>query len=346
MVSPRGYSKYFIPLFLLVFAAPFFSMCTSTPGPNGQIDEPADNNPTETETDGGLVSDGGHDEMGPATQPPSTFLPGADRLVGIGDVHGDIQALRGALTIAGVIDSQDHWNGGTTVVVQVGDQLDRGDDEQAILDWLEVLAEEARLAGGAIYPLLGNHETMNVQLDLRYVTEGGFADFADTAYDETNPLYAGYPESQRGRVAAFRPGGPYAQILSRHFITLMVGDTIFVHGGILPLHAAYGLDVINEETSAWMNGITAQPGILSGDESPVWSRHYSDEPDAADCALLAETLGALRASRMVVAHTVQYAGISNACDNQVWRVDVGLASYYNGPKEVLLIENGEVTILR
>ncbi len=58
------------------------------------------------------------------------------------------------------------------------------------------------------------------------------------------------------------------------------------------------------------------PLVLSGDDSPIWSRHYSDEPGNSDCALLDEALDALGATRMVVGHTVQDAIVS-ACDERV-----------------------------
>ena len=280
-----------------------------------------------------------------ASRPPGTFLAPVGRLVAIGDVHGDIAALRGALKVAQVIDEADQWVGGATTVVQVGDQLDRGEDERAILHWLEDLATQAKAAGGAVYPLLGNHETMNVELDLRYVTAGGFADFADVAFDAADTFFGPYASEEKGRVAAFRPGGPYAQLLAEHVITLVVGDTAFVHGGLLPEHAAYGLEAINSETRAWMQGNGPRPSLLSGDTSPVWSRHYSSGPDDADCALLYDTLDALDAARMVVAHTVHKEGITSACQGKVWRVDVGLASYYGGPTQVLLIEGETVTVL-
>ena len=79
---------------------------------------------------------------------PMRFPP-ATRIVAIGDLHGDIDAARRALKLAGAIDDNDHWIGGTLVVVQTGDVLDRGDDEQAILDLLTRLEGEATRAGGA-----------------------------------------------------------------------------------------------------------------------------------------------------------------------------------------------------
>ena len=64
---------------------------------------------------------------------------GEQRIVAFGDVHGDLEAARGALRLAGAIDEQDHWIGGDLIVVQTGDQLDRGDQEQEILDLFERL---------------------------------------------------------------------------------------------------------------------------------------------------------------------------------------------------------------
>ena len=57
-------------------------------------------------------------------------------------------------------------------------------------------------------------------------------------------------------------------------------------------------------------------------------------------------LAGLEVSRMVVAHTVQSAGINDACDGRVWRIDVGLAAYHGGPVEVLEVAGTEVEVLR
>jgi hypothetical protein len=56
--------------------------------------------------------------------------------------------------------------------LQVGDQLDRGDQEIEILYALERLQKEASKAGGALHVLNGNHETMNIAQDMRYSTLG------------------------------------------------------------------------------------------------------------------------------------------------------------------------------
>lgn len=79
----------------------------------------------------------------------STRFPAPRRLVAIGDLHGDLEATRRVLRLAGAIDERDGWIGGDLVLVQTGDQLDRGDDEPEILDLFERLAREATAAGAA-----------------------------------------------------------------------------------------------------------------------------------------------------------------------------------------------------
>ncbi len=292
------------------------------------------------------VVDSAAPERPPLELPPPTFVDEVPRrLVALGDVHGDLKAAKRALRLAGAIDTDEQWIGGDLVVVQTGDQTDRGDQEEKILELFERLAVDAHAAGGAFYSLLGNHEVMNVELDFRYVTDGGFADFADTPYDREDPELAELPEEQRGRAAAFRPGGPWALKLAGHNVLMVVGDSAFVHGGILPDHVDHGLPKINRHTQEWMRGERDFPEILSGDDSPIWTRVYSDDEEAEpDCASLADVVEALGVSRIVVGHTVQDRA-NAACDGQVWRIDVGMAAYYDGVPMGIAIEDGQVSVV-
>lgn len=55
----------------------------------------------------------------------------------------------------------------------MGDLLDRGDQEIPLLYWVERLQRQAAAAGGALLVLNGNHESMNVAGQYRYVTRRG-----------------------------------------------------------------------------------------------------------------------------------------------------------------------------
>jgi len=276
--------------------------------------------------------------------PPSTYLDAPARLVAFGDVHGDLEASRAVLQLVGAIDENDSWVGGELVVVQTGDQIDRGADDRAVLDLFEELAEQAFAAGGALYSLVGNHEIMNVELDLRYIHDDAWASFDDIPYDPKDPDLADLDEEQYGRAAAFKPGGPYALMLAGRNTSMVVGDTAFVHGGILPEPAADGIDTINAAVQAWMRGEGEEPDQVQGDESLVWSRHYSQDPDSQDCKDLAAALAVLGAQRMVVGHTVHDTA-NPACDDMVWRIDVGMSDYYGGEPAALEIVGDEVTAI-
>jgi hypothetical protein len=282
-------------------------------------------------------------------------FPPAPRIVAIGDLHGDFDVTRRALRLAGALDATDHWAGGDLVLVQTGDILDRGDGEQDILDLFARLRREAREAGGAVHVLNGNHELINAEQDLRYVTPGGYADFADAEEvaaavasalaDPADTLLLAYEPEQRARVAAFRPGGPYARQLAEYPVVLIVGNNVFVHGSVERKHLAYGIERLNREVRAWLLGEGPVPEGIRQEGSVVWSRRYSDEVDAADCAELAEVLRELGAERMIVGHTPQEEGITPLCDGDVWCIDTGLAAHYGGELQVLEIVGDSVRAL-
>ncbi len=263
--------------------------------------------------------------------------PAPARLVAIGDLHGDLAATRSALRTAGAIDAQDRWIGGALVVVQTGDVLDRGDDEQAILDLIARLEGEARAVGGGFVQLLGNHELMNAAGDFRYVTRGGMNDFDDAPKTGPTPP-AEIPEVARGRIAALGPGGSYARRLAEHAVVAIVGDTVFSHAGVVGPWVTR-LDEVNQTARCWLDGQATEPApALTFDDSPVWTRAAG--MPSVDCAAIAAALRALSVQRMVVGHTVQPAGITSACDGTLWRIDVGLARHYGGPIEVLELAPG------
>ncbi|CAL5353207.1 unnamed protein product [Camellia sinensis] len=247
---------------------------------------------------------------------PPTFVsaPGR-RIVAVGDLHGDLAKARCALEMAGVLssDGRDLWTGGETVLIQLGDVFDRGEDEIAILSLLRSLNIQAKANGGAVFQVNGNHETMNVEGDFRYVDSGGFDECLDFLeylndcehnWEEAFVGWVGVSERmkdqkmsqnrwgpwnlvkrQQGVIARstlLRPGGPLACELARHAVVLKVDDWVFCHGGLLPHHVAYGIERMNREVSNWMGGLSERDGspqipfiATRGYDSVVWNRLYS-----------------------------------------------------------------------
>ncbi|XP_047334131.1 shewanella-like protein phosphatase 2 [Impatiens glandulifera] len=309
-------------------------------------------------------------DLNPVPSLSKSSYPSPERLVAIGDLHGDLQKSKLAFRLAGLIDTSDRWIGGSTTVVQIGDVLDRGDDEIKILYFLDKLKLEAAKAGGTIFTMNGNHETMNVESDFRFVTKGGLDEFKNWAYwysigNEMKSLCDGLPKPKdifhgipssfanvkqdchdgiRARIAALRPKGPIAsRFLSKNFTVLVVGESVFVHGGLMPNHVTYGFDKINEEVRDWLIGLKEKvsPEIHRSSNSLVWLRKFSHEAaDKCDCSTLEHVLATIPgARRMIMGHTIQVKGINTACNDQAIRIDVGMSKgCIDGFPEVLEIE--------
>eukprot|EP00037_Helgoeca_nana_P035406 m.885 g.885 ORF g.885 m.885 type:complete len:400 (+) comp502_c0_seq1:299-1498(+) len=256
-----------------------------------------------------------------------------DRLVAIGDVHGDAGAMRRALTIAGAVDSRGNWIGGDLVIVQTGDLLDRGPDELLVLRTFARLKLEARAVGGDVQLLLGNHEMMNVEgnfVDHEY--DSTYAIF-DDEIDRSAPRWSGESNQSRiSRLGALAPGGPLAAgILSECNVATIIGPTLFVHGGLLPEFAGK-LHDINYFARQWLRGAPPSDDnkeYFRGRDSPLWCRSFSKPKSGSVCCeTLQATLSALGVDRMVVGHTPQTKGITSECGGGVWRIDTGMSAAF------------------
>jgi 3',5'-cyclic AMP phosphodiesterase CpdA len=73
--------------------------------------------------------------------------------------------------MANLIDTKSNWIGGTDILVQTGDIVDRGAYALDIYRMMRDLRGQADGAGGKVISVLGNHEVMNAIGDWRWVKE-------------------------------------------------------------------------------------------------------------------------------------------------------------------------------
>ena len=207
--------------------------------------------------------------------PPNVPAAPSESVVAIGDVHNNFEGFVAILRRTGLTDQQNHWTGGKTTFVQVGDLLDRGPKPREVMDLMMALEKEAGQTGGRVVSLLGNHEMMNMMGDLRYVTPMNYASFADSnseqrqksAYDEyakwrnkhaeliaelSQPMeltetewMARHPLGFIEQREAFGPKGEYGRWLRGHNALAQIGEEIFLHGGIHPDLAKMKVDALN-----------------------------------------------------------------------------------------------------
>ncbi|MDX1643962.1 MAG: metallophosphoesterase, partial [Thermoanaerobaculia bacterium] len=185
------------------------------------------------------------------------------RVLAIGDIHGEFDGLVKILKAAELLDDRLEWVGGDATLVQTGDFLDRGKDVRRVMDLLMSIQRQAADAGGEVIVLLGNHEQLNMVGELRpeYVTADICAAFADEnsaarrrqAYEEwvdwqkRNPFFEPrseetwnelYPLGYFEYVDAIGPEGEYGRWLRTLPVAVKVGDAVFLHGGIGPKYVS------------------------------------------------------------------------------------------------------------
>jgi Calcineurin-like phosphoesterase len=208
----------------------------------------------------------------------TSFAPADQgRIVAIGDVHGDFGSFQTILKAAGLIDGNGNWSGENTIFVQLGDMLDRGSKGKQSLDLLMQLEKQAPKKGGRVYPLLGNHEVLNIIGDLRYVTPEEFSNFAtsespkrlretyqqftkfqlDKASRRKQPQTQLTPQTEEDWMKnhppgflehrdAYGPNGAYGKWLRRNAAVVELQNNVFLHGGLSPKIATMTIREIND----------------------------------------------------------------------------------------------------
>lgn len=237
-----------------------------------------------------------------AVLPAVPAMAQAQRVVAVGDLHGDYDVWLDIARNAGLIDARNHWAGGRTTLVQAGDIVDRGADSRKIIAHLQKLQKEAAKAGGKVIVLLGNHEAMNMTGDLRYVDPGEFASYADAhsealrqaAWDANGKRFiaeykAKHPEMSDEAIRsewfkamplgmiehdrAWAPNGEIGRWVSTLPAVVKIGDSLFVHGGLSAAYAHIPVDQINNRADAALKARdTAQTAVINDPLGPLWYR--------------------------------------------------------------------------
>ena len=109
---------------------------------------------------------------------PQSVFPEADKILAVGDLHGNYAGFRRILLEAGIIDKRGHWRARDTHLVQLGDILGRGGEPGKIFKLLKRLEAEAPEFGSCVHVLLGNHEAMSMSGLTIYNTMEEFQDLA------------------------------------------------------------------------------------------------------------------------------------------------------------------------
>ncbi|KAL3914283.1 MAG: hypothetical protein SGPRY_007677 [Prymnesium sp.] len=261
----------------------------------------------------------------------------ASRLFAIADLHGDLERSQSALSLVGLVNSSFGWSGGSATLVQTGDLVDRGPQSLEVMRFFDDLEQQASAHGGRVVRLIGNHEVMNMQGDLRYVHP------AELRKAGGAQMWSALFEPQAGAVASRLVRYPTAVLAGRGACS-----TLFVHAGLQPQYL-FGRGRARERVArlnqlfqdALMLARTSErkpsPNARSkldmiGNAGPVWYRGFAYGDESSVCAQLRSTLDMLGAWRMVVGHTItpDHTHALLRCSGLLHMIDVGMSSAYYG----------------
>jgi hypothetical protein len=259
---------------------------------------------------------------------PATYqMP--PKLLAISDIEGNFIAFRDFLINNGVMSKEYKWTYGKGHLVLNGDFFDRGLHVTECLWLIYHLEQEAIKNEGRVHFILGNHEIMNMNNDLRYVR--------NKYYENTYIIKEAYsnwysPDSELGRW------------LQTKNIVEKIGDYIFTHGGISEKIYAGKADIekINsmardyyyKEDKAREDKDEFLVALFSSEDSPFWYRGYVNE--TASQELIDNTLTKYEAHMIVIGHSL-VDDVRYFYNKKVIAIDTHHAT---GDSEGLLVESG------
>jgi hypothetical protein len=242
------------------------------------------------------------------------FSARQERIIAVGDLHGDYDAWLAIARAAGLVDARNRWVGGNSTLVQMGDITDREPDSLKIIRSIQQLQKEAPRTGGKVFVVLGNHEAMNLLGDNRYTTAGEYAAFVDSqsaqrrervydanranleaAYRAQDPKLttdqikakwlAEHPLGWVEHRLAWGPSGDLGKWATANPAILKLGDTLFVHGGISAEYSKLPLAEVNRRVAAAMAaGDDSPASVLTDPLGPMWYRGLVQADTDAEAA--------------------------------------------------------------
>jgi len=257
----------------------------------------------------------------------------------MGDVHGDYHRLLLFLRKMKIIDSQNNWTWGKNYLVFIGDIFDRGDQVTECLWLIYKLEKQAKNAGGDVVFILGNHELMVMENDLRYVAEKYYY-LSEKLHLEYSQLFQS--DMELGRWLRSKP------------VMVKAGNILFVHGGISPEILQYQLEMEDINSLVYRHlmwaseEISDTTGFLLGYLGPLWYRGLIDDNrffKKVKKTELEKILGHFGVEKIIVGHT-NVPQISSFYDGSVIAIDIPF--YRTGDKNImqgLIISGGELQII-
>ncbi|MFA6434833.1 MAG: metallophosphoesterase [Elusimicrobiales bacterium] len=190
------------------------------------------------------------------------FPSNYDRVAAVSDIHGMYPSLVTLLRAGGIMDKNNKWSAGKTLLVVTGDSIDKGGDIVDTVDLWISLSDQAGPDGGKVIHLLGNHEAEFLAGPKKSEKAEGFRRELDA---KGIPLKE-YTHSGHSR----------ADFLLSMPVAAKVGKWLFCHAGLMPDMS--WKDLTHKAAKALQAGNYSAP-ILLGTDSILAAKGWWETPE-------------------------------------------------------------------
>lgn len=253
-----------------------------------------------------------------------------DSIAVISDVHGHYDIFIQQLISNGITDQNLNWKFGKGHLVFLGDAFDRGENVTEILWSLFVLQKTAARAGGKVHVLLGNHEAMVLDNDLRYI---------DEKYNKVDSI------SKRSHSDLYSNNTVLGRWLRSLPVIITINDIIFVHAGVSPefvsrdpkikrVNKLFSEEIIGKDLSSLPDN--DERIFLAGNYGPLWYRGYFSDTTFTENKLDI-ILDYFKKEHIVVGHTT-HSDLIPLFNNRIIDVDAGIG--YGAAGKMLFYKDG------
>ncbi len=281
-----------------------------------------------------------------------------NRIIVIGDIHGDYNIFIELLKLSKVIDNNLNWIGKNTYVIQMGDTLD-GKRPDIILDksylskpgeikinnLIISLDKQAKFYNGRVISILGNHELYPYYYNNDSKFNNDYVKNVDL--EEYKKIY------NIERYKYYKPGSGDGAILygNTRPLIIQLGKFIFTHGSLnnefLELclknklykssnHKIVDIKKLNKIVSDWLISNTKKiPFFINSDDNinPLFNRDLTN-PRSLNIKVCSKLVNNIlkyfkNADYLVMGHST-HKNINTLCDNRVYRTDIGISRAFGG----------------
>jgi hypothetical protein len=188
-----------------------------------------------------------------------------EKLLLIGDLHGQFKSLRGILKKHRVIDASCNWIWGNGTLAFVGDVFDRGNEVTKSLWLIQRLQDQATMHGGKVLIILGNHEFLTLLGDETYLNQK-YQRLCKYFMIQYAGLYN--EDSELGRWIRTWPG------------MLKIGNTLVIHAGISREFMAQKMPIdtvnylVNNFLNTYSDSLSEAQKLILLEKGPFWFRGF------------------------------------------------------------------------